>query len=183
MPAIDLKPIMQLLTTRELAEMGPGPRPGVETQLALEGKLSAIFLKSKISEESRRLSLALVLLWHDHLDAAHVIAQEIDNSDGAFIHGIVHRREPDYGNAKYWFRRVGNHGAFGRIAERVVTLFATAPSKSLCNQIMPDGEWDPGRFVDACEQAARKGKSHPDYELLQQAQRLETEALLEHLQG
>src|SRR5439155_4537203 len=101
--------IQKLLATPEPPDLGPGPRPGVETEGHLNRKLDEALRQTKLSIARQQLIRALVLLWHDHLDAAHVIAQEIESADGAFIHGIMHRREPDYGNAKYWFRRVGEH--------------------------------------------------------------------------
>src|SRR5262245_6497073 len=50
-------------------------------------------------------------LWlrFNYLDESHKISQDIDTPEGSFWHGILHRREGDYDNAKYWFRRVGTH--------------------------------------------------------------------------
>ena len=48
--------------------------------------------------------LAGLWLYHDFLDESHSISQEIATSTGSFWHGIMHRREPDPSNAKYWFR-------------------------------------------------------------------------------
>lgn len=56
------------------------------------------------------LSPALAALWHDgrgDWDAAHGVAQEIENPDGAWIHAYLHRKEGDAGNAAYWYRRAG----------------------------------------------------------------------------
>jgi len=47
-------------------------------------------------------------LWHDakgNWDAAHDVAQDIDNATGAWIHAYLHRKEGDLGNAGYWYRR------------------------------------------------------------------------------
>ena len=52
----------------------------------------------------------LVALWHDgHGDwtAAHDVAQEIPDPDGAWIHAYLHRKEGDASNAAYWYRRAG----------------------------------------------------------------------------
>lgn len=52
--------------------------------------------------------LLLQALWHDKRgdwDRAHQIAQEIETSDGAWVHAYLHRREGDLSNARYWYRR------------------------------------------------------------------------------
>lgn len=56
------------------------------------------------------LSAALLALWHDgrgDWDAAHRVAQDIDDADGSWIHAYLHRKEGDAGNAAYWYRRAG----------------------------------------------------------------------------
>ena len=56
------------------------------------------------------LGAALVALWHDargDWDAAHRVAQDIEDSDGAWIHAYLHRKEGDTSNAAYWYRRAG----------------------------------------------------------------------------
>ena len=169
--------LAQLLATAEPPELGPGPRTAVQTQAALNSKLEENFQKAKVSGEHKELIRALMLLWHDHLDAAHGIAQEIDNPDGAFIHGIMHRREPDYPNAKYWFRRAHQHGAYGEIAARVRTFL----DPSLAKKLLPNGNWDAFAFVDCCEEASGRKNSDSVVEVLREVQRIETEALLDWL--
>ncbi len=171
--------LAKLLTTPELPDLGPGPRPGVQPQAALEGELNKLFQGADLSETNRQLVRALILLWHDHLEPAHVLAQNIENADGAFVHGIMHRREPDYGNAKYWFRRVGKHPAFPEIARRVGGLLASTSAPELRDELLAKGEWDALAFIDACERAADRPATGHAQELLRQIQAIETETLLE----
>ena len=49
-------------------------------------------------------------LWFDHQgnwERAHVVAQDIDDRDGAWVHAYLHRKEGDRTNAAYWYRRAG----------------------------------------------------------------------------
>ena len=53
---------------------------------------------------------AVRALWHDakgDWEAAHRVAQEIEDADGAWVHAYLHRKEGDAGNAAYWYRRAG----------------------------------------------------------------------------
>ncbi len=99
--------------------------------------------------------LAGLWLWAGELDTSHQISQKLDTPEGAFWHGIMHRREPDYGNAKYWFRRVGAHPIFPQLSADAATLagqYSIAP-----RWVGTPGDWDPFAFVDLCEQAAQQG--------------------------
>ena len=56
------------------------------------------------------LSPALQAMWEDakgNWNAAHTIAQGIEDTTGSWIHGYLHRKEGDLGNAGYWYRRAG----------------------------------------------------------------------------
>ena len=176
MPATVEHQIKILLATSEPPELGPGPRPGVRPQSELEAELESILRATTVPEISRELLRALVLLWHDHLDEAHTISQAIENSDGSFIHAIVHRREPDFANSNYWWRRVGRHPAFPQIAQRVTTLLSQRGESELLTRLVTRGEWQPSAFVAACEKGERG-------DILREIQRLEFEVLLEHFIG
>jgi hypothetical protein len=54
---------------------------------------------------------ALAWLYVDELERAHEICQSMDDATGAALHAIVHRREGDFSNALYWWRRAGDHPA------------------------------------------------------------------------
>ena len=53
------------------------------------------------------LKAGLYLL-NDDLPRAHALAQSVEgNPLGSYWHALVHRREGDYDNARYWFGLVG----------------------------------------------------------------------------
>ena len=56
------------------------------------------------------LSAVLQALWHDgrgDWEAAHQVAQDVPDPDGAWVHAYLHRREGDLSNADYWYERAG----------------------------------------------------------------------------
>ena len=173
-------PIQQFLTAPGPPELGPGPRPGVRSQLELNTALEGLFRALKLQPPNQQLVRALVLLWHDHLDASHMISQGIENADGSFIHAIVHRREPDYSNAKYWWRRVGAHRCFPDIARRVAEWLKAKGEHDLAATLLPRGGWDAFAFVEACAAAADGPASAARVSVLREIQRIESEVLLEY---
>jgi hypothetical protein len=176
-----LESIMRLLASGGLPELGPGPRKTVLPHHELEASLTGILSKCSLDSLNSDLIRALVLLWHDRLDAAHGIAQGIENADGSFIHGIVHRREPDYSNAGYWFQRTGDHDCFPEIAQNVARYLDSIGNSALRSKLVIDGKWDSMAFIDACQEASRRSASDPEVESLRKIQGIESEVLLKHL--
>ena len=169
----------ELLMAGGLPELGPGPRTGILPHEELTKKLDDLLANTSLPSVSRDLIRALILLWHDRMDPAHAIAQAIENADGSFVHGILHRREPDYGNAAYWFRRVGAHKSYRALTERVEQMLTAENAHPLKLELLPDGEWDPFAFIRLCEKASSKPRTDAHVDSLRKVQGIESEILLE----
>ena len=123
-----------------------------------------------------------LLLWNDALDESHTISQELGNQTGSYWHGIMHRREPDYSNSKYWFGRVGTHPIFPALRERALAILKEIPNPSdvlanIAQTIEADRNWDAYQFIDWC-QAAENGSDTDVTRFLQQVQAEEIKLLL-----
>ncbi len=170
--------LLSLITGEELPSIGPEKRSRVELNF-LEKQLAKIFQGENFPPVTQQSIHSLIFLWHDYLDESHSISQDIHSADGSFLHGIMHRREPDYSNAKYWFHRVGAHPAFAGITEKVLRQMENSPEKSALKSLVPKDKWDAFAFIDACERARKNGNASQT-NLLQAVQQIEFETLLEH---
>jgi hypothetical protein len=100
-----------------------------------------------------------LFLLNDFFEDSHSCSQSIEglgaNHTGDYWHAILHRREPDYGNSKYWFRHVGRHPIFPDLATvaREQSAQSSAKGKNWSDRLISGGQWDPLAFVDLCEAA------------------------------
>jgi hypothetical protein len=145
----------------------------IESVLALDGggsRLMPLEIGSCSSEQARHLlktkaarewfpasfapeaALSGLFLYFSCFDESHSISQELESAEGSFWHGILHRREPDPGNAAYWFRRVGQHPVFADIRDAAEQVVTGRPV-----ELAVKDRWDPFVFIDFCEDA----RQHP----------------------
>jgi hypothetical protein len=109
--------------------------------------------RAEPAPEKRRLLEGLALLWHDHWDEAHEIAQSHEGeSDHDLLHAILHRREGDFANAGYWFGQAGKHPCYAGILPR---LAAFSPGELAAAGIGREA-WSPKAFLASVRKAAEK---------------------------
>ncbi len=61
-----------------------------------------------VMQQNPALSAGL-WLYVDDLERSHTVSQSLPDPTGAFWHGIMHRREGDFSNSRYWMRRAESH--------------------------------------------------------------------------
>lgn len=171
----------EIIRTETLPSLGPEVRTEVKESRLLLTEINRYCLDHQISGTQQELLRSAALIWHDDLDGSHTISQDIKTNDGSFLHGIMHRREPDSSNAKYWFRLVGEHPAFAKLAESVEKLSVESNERDLAASMTSAGQWDPFAFVDACSRAMQGRRNSSTYEFLQKIQELEFRALLNQI--
>lgn len=117
-------------------------------------------------------------LYHDYLDISHTISQQIETETGSYWHGIMHRREPDYSNSKYWFRRVGDHPVFPAMRDAAAEIAGAHAARPASAFLTAQTAWDPYKFIDLCE-TANKGQG-PAEDLCRKIQHREWELLFDY---
>ena len=145
--------LWNLMVEADLPSLRDGPR-----QPALVDCLNSGLGESALEVPNSLRPSCLSGLWllAGDIDRSHTISQDLPSREGSFLHGIMHRREGDFGNAKYWFRRVGDHPVFEQLSQETQGVYD-----------------DPFDFVDACSNATADNTPS-----LRQAQWLEWQALM-----
>jgi hypothetical protein len=135
-----------------LAAGGPGS-DRVRTMIRDAGTRE-LFPRSRAPEAA----LAGLYVYFDCWTEAHEAAQDIATPEGSYWHAIVHRQEPDAGNAAYWFRQVGAHAIFQELRDAAAEIGLEVGPR-----------WNPDTFIELCERA----RQIPGSELERQAREVQ----------
>lgn len=154
----------------------------------------ADLVTSGLAEDRSRFDLAFGLavkaglhLWNESIHRSHILSQDILNSTGSYWHGILHRMEGDYDNAKYWFDRVGVHPVHSRLQSVKTDLISagdweTVSSHDLrvgLHQLYVQRTWDSRLFVDLVQGTVTSGREARLEKMLTALQKQEIIMLLE----
>jgi hypothetical protein len=170
-------PLLQIDRRRPL-EAG---RPDSDVRSALKNlSVESAFAHARVADhDMAACCISGIWLLHDYLDESHTISQGIDTPSGSFWHAIMHRREGDFSNAKYWFRSVGEHPVFAALGERAHVAATLRYADSILGETcLRDDDWDPFAFVDLCQAVARGQTAACEFCL--DVQQAEWELLFDH---
>jgi hypothetical protein len=166
------------------------PKQIVDGQLEQElTRLSALVQEQKetglISQERSQAALALIsglYLWNGNMDSSHTISQDLENRTGSYLHGILHRMEPDFSNAKYWFRMAGGHPNGDLLQQKTLEILreSTSGNEALYRKFKQKTTWNPELLTDMVAAAALQTRGTEDEVLLlERIQAIELRLLLE----
>jgi hypothetical protein len=153
----------------------PGPEAKKRLGQLQVKDLLAVAIKD---EESARAMLAGLWLWFDDLDTGHRIAQDIPSPTGCFWHAIMHRREGDFSNARYWYARCRAHRANRLLGAVTSCAVGNAPPDAGITHLIA-GDWDGSAFVDLVESVHRSSRD-PRHAIAVRLQQAEWRTLFQH---
>jgi len=148
---------------------------------------------SVVSESDVRLVRGALYQKNDDLETAHTICQEIDRENrqpaSSYWHGIIHRREPDFNNARSWFDRTEGlraNDALYRAASTLLQQVIQQPDYGVAREValtflrhlQMRGTWDPLYVVDLCERVVQEDDQNLR-QLLEELQEVEYDTLFD----
>jgi hypothetical protein len=143
-------------------------------------------MKDAKDPQSLPLVQAVLYLCFDCFEEAHNIANEHEDTViGNWLHAILHRREPDAGNSKYWYARVKAPAkVFEAIGKEVLSILKEKPVaelEPLVKKLEMSKTWEPEIFVDLCNEYREKDPDSPTYQTLARIQEIEWRGLAEYI--
>jgi hypothetical protein len=130
------------------------------------------------SHDDARAMLSGLWLWHDWLDESHTLAQSIRTPTGSLWHAIIHRREGDFANSRYWLARCEGHPLFPTMLQQARPLVDPRPADMMLLKLA-GARWDPVIFVDLVEMVHQR-PDDPRHALAVSLQQLEWRLLFDH---
>lgn len=121
--------------------------------------------------------LSALWLWHDFLDESHAISQSIATLTGSYWHAIMHRREGDFWNSKYWLNKCRGHPALAKISSAAVDVVNASREARVIHPLI-QGDFDAAAFVDLVE-AVHESPNDPRRPLVVEMQKIEWRVLVE----
>ena len=100
------------------------------------------------NQEEPEAPTAGLFLYFSCFEEAHRLLEICETAEGMLWHAILHRQEPDSGNAGYWFRKAGPHPTFTALAHATVRILRRRREAEFRT-----GRWDPFAFIEFCDRA------------------------------
>ena len=150
-----------------------------DAKAIMEGLAPSQLLSAPVGRpENAAAMMAGLWLWHDWLDESHVISQALGSATGSFWHAIMHRREGDFSNSKYWYARTAGHPIYTALAAHALTVINPLPADKQLLRVVREG-WDADAFVDLVERVSGRD-GEPRLRTVQALQQMEWRLLFEH---
>jgi hypothetical protein len=144
-------------------------------KLSLQKAFSHTEIKNRDMAEC---CLSAIWLLFNCLEESHTRSQGIPTTTGSYWHGIMHRREGDFFNSKYWFQRVKKHPIFPKLQTVSKEAAEETASHPSIDFLKTQSEWDPFKYIDLCEACLSGRSTHEN--LAQQIQQYEWELLFNY---
>jgi hypothetical protein len=156
---------------RRLPPLTCGARSSPEAQARLNAsKPSDLF--AGVPEPAA--PMAGLWLYFSCFEEAHELASDCKSKEGELWHAILHRQEPDSGNAAYWFRQAGAHPVFPKLAASAKKILERLPDAEF-----RVGRWDPFSFIAFCDRAREQPGSTQELAAME-IQRAEWQLLFDY---
>ena len=139
---------------------------------------TSVIVRPVTRTEDAKALLAGLWLWHDWLDESHTISQGIGSATGSFWHAIMHRREGDFSNSKYWYARCANHPVLQVLAVQAPSVLNPYPPEKSLVRVLQNG-WNSNAFVDLVEDV-HEHPNDPRHRAAISLQQLEWRLLFDH---